>query len=109
MRIDPEVNLGFDDVMLRPKRSTLNSRSEVDLKRAFLFRGTIQSRYTGIPIIAANMDTVGTFGMAQALAKHGMMTAIHKHYHVDEWKLAYQKMPEIFSNMAFSSKRWTRT
>uniref|UniRef100_A0A2K5USU0 GMP reductase n=1 Tax=Macaca fascicularis TaxID=9541 RepID=A0A2K5USU0_MACFA len=67
--IDNDVKLDFKDVLLRPKRSTLKSRSEVDLTRSFSFRNSKQT-YTGVPIIAANMDTVGTFEMAKVLCKH---------------------------------------
>ncbi|XP_051865856.1 GMP reductase 2-like, partial [Pristis pectinata] len=84
-RIDNDIKLDFKDVLLRPKRSTLKSRSEVDLKRTFVFRNSKQ-QYSGIPIIAANMDTVGTFEMAKALAKFSLFTAIHKHYTLEEWK-----------------------
>lgn len=69
--IDNDVKLDFKDVLLRPKRSTLKSRSEVDLTRSFSFRNSKQM-YTGIPIIAANMDTVGTFEMAKVLCKVGL-------------------------------------
>uniref|UniRef100_A0A8C7KJU4 GMP reductase n=1 Tax=Oncorhynchus kisutch TaxID=8019 RepID=A0A8C7KJU4_ONCKI len=68
-RIDMDVKLDFKDVLFRPKRSSLKSRSEVDLRRTFTFRNSKQS-YHGIPIIAANMDTTGTFEMAQVLSKH---------------------------------------
>uniref|UniRef100_A0A3B4TTF0 GMP reductase n=1 Tax=Seriola dumerili TaxID=41447 RepID=A0A3B4TTF0_SERDU len=73
-RIENDIKLDFKDVLLRPKRSTLKSRSEVDLMRSFTFRNS-KGSYRGIPIIAANMDTVGTFEMALALlinfaAKH---------------------------------------
>lgn len=84
-RIDNDIKLDFKDVLLRPKRSTLKSRSEVDLKREFVFRNS-KGTYNGIPIIAANMDTVGTFEMAKALAKFSLFTAIHKHYSLEEWK-----------------------
>ncbi|XP_033620985.1 GMP reductase 2 [Fukomys damarensis] len=69
--IDNDLKLDFKDVLLRPKRSTLKSRSEVDLTRSFSFRNSKQM-YTGIPIIAANMDTVGTFEMAKVLCKVGL-------------------------------------
>ena len=84
-RIDNAVKLDFKDVLIRPKRSTLKSRSEVNLTRSFDFRNSKQT-YTGVPVIAANMDTVGTFEMAVAMAKHKMFTTIHKHYTLDEWK-----------------------
>jgi GMP reductase len=79
MRIEYDIKLGFKDVMFRPKRSTLKSRSEVDLEREFTFRHT-KKKWKGTPIIAANMDTVGTFEMAVELAKDKIITAVHKHY-----------------------------
>ena len=38
MRIESEVKLDFSDVLIRPKRSTLGSRKEVDLHRSYTFR-----------------------------------------------------------------------
>ncbi|XP_045135888.1 GMP reductase 2-like isoform X1 [Portunus trituberculatus] len=83
-RIDNDIKLDFKDVLLRPKRSTLKSRSDVDLIRNITFRNSKQT-CSGIPIIAANMDTVGTFMMAKELAKHKCFTAIHKHYTFEQW------------------------
>ena len=84
MRIENDIKLGFQDVLIRPKRSTLNSRSEVDLSRTFPFKHSHQT-WEGVPLIAANMDSIGSFAMASALAQHGILTAIHKHYSVDQW------------------------
>uniref|UniRef100_A0A2I3GZR7 GMP reductase n=1 Tax=Nomascus leucogenys TaxID=61853 RepID=A0A2I3GZR7_NOMLE len=80
--IDNDVKLDFKDVLLRPKRSTLKSRSEVDLTRSFSFRNSKQT-YTGVPIIAANMDTVGTFEMAKILCKVGLSSCITFGEHPD--------------------------
>ena len=44
-----------------------------------------KTSWTGIPIIAANMDTIGTFEMAKVLSKHQMLTAIHKFYNLEDW------------------------
>ena len=85
MHIESDIKLGFKDVMLRPKRSTLSSRSEVSLIRKFKFLHSHIS-WEGIPIMAANMDTTGTLEMAKVLASHQLFTAIHKHYTVAEWK-----------------------
>lgn len=85
MYIENDIKLGFKDVMIRPKRSTLKSRSEVTLQRKFKFLHGGKD-WEGIPIIAANMDTVGTFEMAKALANHQLFTAIHKHYSLNEWQ-----------------------
>ena len=79
MRIEQELKLDFKDVLIRPKRSTLTSRSEVDISRDFVFLHSKRT-YHGIPIIAANMDTTGTFEMARTLARHKLSVALHKHY-----------------------------
>lgn len=84
MRIENDIKLGFKDVMIRPKRSTLKSRSKVTLEREFKF---LHSSHTwkGVPIMAANMDTVGTFEMAKELSNNKIFTAIHKHYSLAQW------------------------
>ncbi len=84
MRIEYDIKLGFKDVMFRPKRSTLKSRSQVSLERTFKLKHT-DSEWSGIPIMAANMDTVGTFEMAKVLSSQKVFTAIHKHYSYEEW------------------------
>ncbi|XP_025746734.1 GMP reductase 1 isoform X3 [Callorhinus ursinus] len=101
-RIDADLKLDFKDVLLRPKRSSLRSRAEVDLERTFTFRNSKQT-YSGIPIIVANMDTVGTFEMAVVMSQHSMFTAIHKHYTLDEWKLFAAHHPECLQHVAVSS------
>jgi GMP reductase len=83
MHIEHEVKLDFKDVLIRPKRSTLTSRSDVDITREFVCRHA-GVKYHGIPIIASNMDTTGTFEMARALDAFRLSTALHKHYSVDE-------------------------
>lgn len=85
MRIEQELKLGFKDVLFRPKRSTLKSRSQVNLTREFTFKHSGR-QWSGVPIIAANMDSVGSFEMATALSKHDVMTAVHKHYSVQQWQ-----------------------
>lgn len=85
MRVEDEVKLGFKDVMIRPKRSTLSSRSQVSLERHYQFRNSGR-QWSGVPIIAANMDTVGTFATATALAQSQLLTAVHKHYSLDDWR-----------------------
>lgn len=102
MRIEQDIKLGFKDVMIRPKRSTLSSRSQVSLLRKFQFRHG--GEWEGVPIIAANMDTVGTFEMARALSEHRMMTAIHKHYSRDDWAEFLASVDEsVTDNIAVST------
>lgn len=95
MRIESGIKLGFKDVMIRPKRSTLKSRSQVSLERTFKF---LHSSYewTGIPIMAANMDTVGTFEMAKVLASKQLFTAIHKHYTIEQWSAFIASIPPSY-------------
>ncbi|WP_429886607.1 GMP reductase [Geoalkalibacter halelectricus] len=85
MRIEADLKLGFKDVLIRPKRSTLKSRAQVALERTFTFMHS-KRQWTGVPVIAANMDTVGTFEAAEVLAQFGMLTAIHKHYSLAAWE-----------------------
>lgn len=103
MRIEYDIKLGFKDVMIRPKRSTLKSRSEVELAREFRFLNS-KTTWSGVPIMAANMDTVGTFEMALSLCEKKVFTAIHKHYSIDEWKLFFENAPkDITEYIAVSS------
>ncbi|MFG6685909.1 GMP reductase [Mariniflexile sp. HNIBRBA6329] len=97
MRIEYDIKLGFKDVMIRPKRSTLKSRAEVSLEREFKFLHSPLS-WTGIPIMAANMDTVGTFEMAKSLSSKQLFTAIHKHYSIADWNVFAANLPEGIEN-----------
>ena len=82
MRIEEDIKLDFKDVLIRPKRSTLGSRKDVELKRYFRFKHS-RDEYDGIPIMAANMDGVGTIKMAQALQEHDLFTCLIKSYNRD--------------------------
>lgn len=85
MRVEHDTKLDFDDVLIRPKRSTLSSRKDVNLERTFKFIHSGRT-WTGIPIIASNMDSTGTFEMAETLSKYEIITALHKFYSIDELK-----------------------
>ena len=82
MRIEEDVKLDFRDVLIRPKRSTLGSRSEVILTRRYRFRHS-KYEYNGVPIMAANMDGVGTIEMAMALHRQRLFTCLTKSYNKD--------------------------
>jgi len=82
MRIIEDVKLDYKDVLITPKRSTLASRNLVNLERIFTFRSG--NTWRGIPIIAANMDGVGTLAMDEELNKRNMMVALTKHYSEEE-------------------------
>jgi len=97
MRIEYDIKLGFKDVMFRPKRSTLKSRSQVNLERTFRLMHN-KTEWTGVPIMAANMDTVGTFEMALTLSENKLFTAIHKHYSIDQWNQFLAHAPQGIEN-----------
>ncbi|XP_051168363.1 GMP reductase 2-like [Leptopilina boulardi] len=97
-----DIKLDFKDVLLRPKRTTLKSRSDVDLYREITFRNSKQT-YNGIPVMAFNMKTIGTFEMATILAKYGFFTILHKYYTVEDWKKFSDKYPDCIKYTAASS------
>jgi len=78
-KIINETKLDFDDVLIRPKRSTLKSRSDVDLVRSFKFAHSPR-QLNCVPIMVANMDTVGTISMGKSVSSLGGITCLHKHY-----------------------------
>jgi GMP reductase len=101
-----DTKLDFADVLLMPKRSTLSSRSNVDLTRSFKFKHAT-STYTGLPICAANMDTVGTIEMAKAFKPFNMCVALHKFYDVDtlvEYFSSPNANPHTFYSMGITDE-----
>jgi len=84
MKIENDIKLDFNDVLIRPKRSKLSSRSEVNIEREITFPISGQ-KWTGVPIIAANMDTVGTYEVYKVLSKQHIITAFHKFYTKDDF------------------------
>ena len=112
MIIDETLKYDFDDVLIRPKRSALRSREDVDLFRNHTFRNFIppsgyspnypeflkiddfpcclgrepnqEFHYKGVPIMAANMDGVGTMNMASTLSDSGVFTCLKKNYSSEE-------------------------
>lgn len=100
--IDEETKFDFNDVLFRPQKSKLKSRSEVTLDRTFKFLHSTRS-WSGVPIMSSNMDTTGTFEMANSLAKHKCLTAIHKYYSYEDWKQFGAKKPEALPFLAISA------
>ena len=84
MRILDDVKLDFKDVLFVPKRSTLRSRSDVDLNRNYVFKHS-QQAFSGVPIMASNMDGVGTFEMAMVLQSFPLFTCLVKSYGLSDW------------------------
>lgn len=97
-KIESDPKLDFHQVLIRPQRSTINSRSSVSLSRTTTFKYSPKT-WTGTPIIAANMDTTGTFEVYKVLSKHNMITAMNKFYSLDDYKLYTQQNvlnPDLF-------------
>ena len=105
MRIEEDIKLDYSDVLIRPKRSTLPSRNVVDICRTFTFRYA-PSSWTGRPVVAANMDTVGTIEMARQMSAYDCVTALHKFYTIQELCEFYTQEPSdrIFYTFGVSER-----
>ena len=77
--IEQDIKLDFSDVLICPRMTNINSRSEVNPERTIHF-GKNKGSWTGVPIIISNMDTVGTIEMAKVAEKYKMITCLHKYY-----------------------------
>ena len=84
MKIETDIKLDFSDVLIRPKRSTLESRNNIVLEREFEFPHSTQ-KWRGIPIMASNMDTVGNVNMYDELSKLNMITCFHKFLDIKDY------------------------
>ena len=94
-KIEEGLKLDFHNVLIRPKRSTINSRSNVNLMRTIKFKNCKSLKsWEGIPIIASNMDTVGTFDVYKTLSKFKIITSLHKFYTVGE-KIFFEIFPKV--------------
>ena len=103
-KIINETKLDFDDVLIRPKRSTLKSRSEVELVRSFKFAHSPRE-LNCVPIMAANMDTVGTLSMGKSLSSLGAITCLHKHYDEDTLVNVFVKPTDLIWYSTGTSKK----
>ena len=101
MRIEEDIKLDYADVLFRPKRSTLHSRKDVELKRTYKFKYS-NHQWSGVPIIAANMDGVGKLEIAENLAKFKLMTCLTKQHDTKMIKRC-SKIKEIFPHIVLST------
>ena len=85
MKIDTTIQLDFNNVLIRPKRTTIESRSNVNLTREFIFPHS-KLKWKGVPVISSNMDTTGTFEVYDVLSKHKIITCMNKFYTLDDYK-----------------------
>lgn len=102
-KIISDIKLNFDDVLIKPKRSSLSSRSQVILERNFTFPHSSRTLKC-VPIFAANMDTTGSIAMGKKLQEYNCLTCLHKHYSTDT-KIKFfaeQKLDNIFYSTGIS-------
>lgn len=104
MRIENEIKLDYKDVLIRPKRSTLKSRKEVNLIRTYKFRNS-RREWSGVPIMAANMDGVGTFEMAHTLSHHRLFTCLTKQNSPKDWHRQFQSDREYVAVSTGTNKK----
>jgi GMP reductase len=102
MKLDSTPYLDFNSVLIRPQRTTISSRSEVSLERKFLFKNS-KATWDGIPIIASNMDTTGTFNVANVLNKHNMLTCLNKFYNLFDYHDFIINKKKELDNIAFNN------
>lgn len=72
--------LTFDDVLIRPRFSTVNSRKDVDLNTG----------YSRLPIISSNMDTITGPEMAKAMLAEGGLACLHRFWSIAENVAAFR-------------------
>jgi len=103
MNINNDTKLDFDDVLLVPQRSRAASRSLVDVKRTFkFFHSSLE--WSGVPIFAANMDSTGTFEMAESLSKKNCITCLHKHYNIEDYVENLQDLNTFWYSMGINDE-----
>ena len=109
MHIDLNPKLDFRDVLIRPKRSVLSSRFEANISRSFGFRHA-RREWTGFPLIASNMDTIGTIEMAVAFRPFGALVALHKFYDPERLAAYLDKYedPNVFLTVGSGAADWER-
>ena len=110
MRIEEDIKLDYADVLFRPKRSTLHSRKDVKLERTYKFKYS-NHEWSGIPLIAANMDGVGELLMAENLATHQIMTCLTKQHDskvIKKFKSIKKIFPQVILSTGTSDEDYKR-
>jgi len=93
MRIIEEEQIGFDDVLIRPARSDINSRSEVDIFRRF--EKTDRISFDCIPICCANMGSIAVPEMAKIFVRKGLMCSMEKHIPYESLCKMYEEIRKM--------------
>ena len=94
MQILEKTELDFSDVLIKPRRSTIESRKDADIKREYKFKWYPKT-IMGTGIIQANMGTIGNFEVSKKMLKSGLFACLHKHHDVDS-------LVEFYGNLTLS-------
>jgi GMP reductase len=100
MKISEDVKLDFDDVLIKPKRSDIKSRGDVNIVRKFKPKFA-KCELSCFPLVVANMDTTGTFEMAKTMHNYNAMCALNKHYTIDQLKYFCNNFPDVSLSSTF--------
>lgn len=101
MQIIDSVQLDFSDVLIRPRRSTLASRKDVDITREYKFKWCPKV-IKGTGIMQANMGTIGNFAVSERMLENGLFACLHKHHSVESLISFYKKL------LTYDDDRWMR-
>ena len=98
MQIISETQLDFSDVLIRPRRSSIDSRSKVDITREYKFKWCPYV-IKGTGIMQANMGTIGNFDVSRRMLDNGLFACLHKHHDVDELIGFYKELIDMGDNV----------
>ena len=91
MQIIDSIQLDFSDVLIKPRRSSLDSRSKVNITREYKFKWC-PSVITGTGIMQSNMGTIGNFEVSRKMLENGLFACLHKHHELDELISFYKEL-----------------
>ena len=91
MQIINEVQLDFSDVLIKPRRSSIDSRSKVDITRVYKFKWCPYP-ITGTGIMQANMGTIGNFAVSRKMLENGLFACLHKYHSVEDLISFYDEL-----------------
>lgn len=93
MQIVDSVQLDFSDVLIKPRRSSIDSRSKVNISRDYKFKWC-PIPITGTGIMQSNMGTIGNFEVSRKMLNNGLFACLHKHHPLEDLLSFYK---ELFS------------
>lgn len=99
--------LTFDDVLIAPRFSSVNSRSEVNLSGKWLKDDLFIDSWT-LPVMSANMDTVTGRIMANVMDFCGGLACLHRFWSIQENVLAFMLAPKAWVSIGLGENEFDR-